>query len=461
MEQGHAAAAAEARLHRQVHVGGVTAHLRQAHRYARLLRHRRRPVRPPVVYRQGRHRRLRLRQGHRALAADGAAALAQHAGDGAGVEGAGEVERDRARPRPHLPPGLCGADRAAQPGAGDEGGTGRSHQELEQVQGARERRQLRLPRGRPRRALPSHGDPRGQDRELPALSSDALEREPARFVRNTGPVRGRRPEHPHIRGERTGELQGNRHHAGRALVRPVPALWRAHVWRRQDAQGRPHAHGDGVGAGTMAVTAATEGPEQLVERVQDLQLRLAAVGDVATQQLAEELVSAIVQMYGAGLEQILDVLFAAEEEGARLAMTMADDPLVATLFMIHDLHPVPLADRVDRALEHVRPYMESHGGNVELLSLQDGVARLRLEGSCSDCSASAVTLELAIKQALEQAAPDLDGLEVEGVLEAAPAGGNGAAEATIPDPAGSPSPVWIAVDRLDVLPAGALIGAEI
>ncbi len=57
--------------------------------------------------------------------------------------------------------------------------------------------------------------------------------------------------------------------------------------------------------------------------------------------------------------------------------------------MIHDLHPVPLEGRVHVALEQVRPYMESHGGNVELLSLDDGVARLRLEGSCSDCSASA------------------------------------------------------------------------
>ena len=59
--------------------------------------------------------------------------------------------------------------------------------------------------------------------------------------------------------------------------------------------------------------------------------------------------------------------------------------------------------------------MESHGGNVELLSLEDGVARIHLRGSCSDCSASSVTLELAIKQALEEAAPDLEGLEVEGV----------------------------------------------
>ena len=88
---------------------------------------------------------------------------------------------------------------------------------------------------------------------------------------------------------------------------------------------------------------------------------------------------------------------------------------MATLLLIHDLHPVPLEQRVQAALDSVRPYMESHGGNVELLSLEHGVARIHLRGSCSDCSASSVTLELAIKHALEEAAPDLDGLEVEGV----------------------------------------------
>ena len=63
----------------------------------------------------------------------------------------------------------------------------------------------------------------------------------------------------------------------------------------------------------------------------------------------------------------------------------------------------------------MRPYLESHGGNVELLGLEDGVARIRLEGSCNGCPASAATLELAIKQALDEAAPDLLGLEVEGI----------------------------------------------
>jgi Fe-S cluster biogenesis protein NfuA/nitrite reductase/ring-hydroxylating ferredoxin subunit len=160
---------------------------------------------------------------------------------------------------------------------------------------------------------------------------------------------------------------------------------------------------------------AGEESERLLARVQELQQLLESAGESVSRDLAQELVSGVVEMYGAGLERILDSLLAEGKDGERLAAELAEDPLVATLLLIHDLHPVPLEDRVRSALESVRPYMESHGGDVELLSLQDGVARISLRGSCSDCSASSVTLELAIKQALEEIAPDLDALEVEGV----------------------------------------------
>jgi Fe-S cluster biogenesis protein NfuA/nitrite reductase/ring-hydroxylating ferredoxin subunit len=163
------------------------------------------------------------------------------------------------------------------------------------------------------------------------------------------------------------------------------------------------------------VTVARERPEDLVARVQELQDALDAAGESPVRDAADELVAAVIQMYGSGLERILETLFMAGQEGERIAVSLTDDALVATLLLIHDLHPVALEDRVQAALDSVRPYMESHGGNVELLGVENGVARIHLRGSCSDCSASAVTLELAIKQALEEAAPDLEGLEVEGV----------------------------------------------
>jgi Fe-S cluster biogenesis protein NfuA/nitrite reductase/ring-hydroxylating ferredoxin subunit len=219
-----------------------------------------------------------------------------------------------------------------------------------------------------------------------------------------------------------------------------------------------------------AATATEERPEELVERAQELHEALDSAEDSATRQVAEELMSCLVRIYGAGLERIIAALHEAGEEGQRIAATLSEDQLVATLLLIHDLHPVPLADRVQAALDAVRPYMESHGGNVELLSVEDGIARIHLRGSCSDCAASSVTLELAIKQALEDAAPDLVGLEVEGVAPQT-MGGVGLPMVTGSGPPGMELPVimspppappsWFEVDSLGELENGALAAVTV
>src|SRR5512132_723589 len=158
--------------------------------------------------------------------------------------------------------------------------------------------------------------------------------------------------------------------------------------------------------------------EQLIARVQELTGRLEHLEDADCRALAEELTGAVVQMYGAGLERIVELIDDEETRGR-----LASDELVAGLLMVHDLYPVPIEERVMQALDSVRPYMESHGGNVELLGVEGGVARLRLEGSCKSCRASSSTLELAVKQALQEAAPDLLGMDVEGVVEEEPEAG--------------------------------------
>jgi Fe-S cluster biogenesis protein NfuA/nitrite reductase/ring-hydroxylating ferredoxin subunit len=165
---------------------------------------------------------------------------------------------------------------------------------------------------------------------------------------------------------------------------------------------------------------AVDQSDQLIARVQELTARLEAVGDPVARDAAEELVTAVVQMYGAGLERIMAALDDAGSAGAALRESLASDDVVGSLLLIHDLYPVPLDERVAQALERVRPYMESHGGDVELLGISAGVARLRLRGSCRSCAASSATLELAVRQALEEAAPDLRGMEVEGVAEPEP-----------------------------------------
>jgi Fe-S cluster biogenesis protein NfuA/nitrite reductase/ring-hydroxylating ferredoxin subunit len=155
-------------------------------------------------------------------------------------------------------------------------------------------------------------------------------------------------------------------------------------------------------------------PEALIQRVEELTAQVERIPDAGSRRAAEDLMTAVIDMYGLGLTRIVEIL-EADQSAAALKQRLADDGVVASLMLIHDLYPVPIDERVAEALDNVRPYMESHGGNVELVSLEDGVARIRLQGSCDGCPASSSTLELAIKTALDETAPDLVGIEVEGI----------------------------------------------
>src|ERR687897_2553146 len=101
----------------------------------------------------------------------------------------------------------------------------------------------------------------------------------------------------------------------------------------------------------------------------------------------------------------------------QLKEQLLGDELITHLLLLHGLHPVGVKTRVLGALDEVRPYLESHGGNVQFLGIGDGVARLRLEGSCSGCPSSTMTLKLAIEEAIHKAAPDVESVEAEGITE--------------------------------------------
>lgn len=157
------------------------------------------------------------------------------------------------------------------------------------------------------------------------------------------------------------------------------------------------------------------------ERIDTLIDASAAGGPVARER-AEELVRLVVDLYGSGLERLLEI---AHEHGAlddRVLDAMAKDDLVASLLLVHGLHPYDVTTRVEDALEEVRPYLGSHGGDVELLSVAEGVVRLRMLGSCDGCPSSSVTLKLAVEGAIEAAAPEVTAIEVEAATEKEKAG---------------------------------------
>ena len=216
------------------------------------------------------------------------------------------------------------------------------------------------------------------------------------------------------------------------------------------------------------------------ERISSLLDALGSGGPVARDR-AEELVRQVTELYGAGLERILHVLDSQGALGPGTVSALTSDPLVSGLLLIHGLHPVDLPGRVAGALDSVRPYLGSHGGDVELLGIsEEGVVRLRLLGSCQGCPSSSVTLKLAVEDAIETAAPEVTGIEVEEAAPAAvpalipvgalrsrldglggpPDGGtrSAAPDWAVPD-AGTPaSGTWQAVPALAELESGAVAG---
>ena len=158
------------------------------------------------------------------------------------------------------------------------------------------------------------------------------------------------------------------------------------------------------------------GLRERVARMDALLAEIEALEDPAARSKAAEVVQVLLELYGEGLSRVMETV-AGGEERERIFEALAEDELVSHLLLLHGLHPLDLEARVMRALEEVRPYLKSHGGNVEFLGVTDGVARLRMQGSCSGCPSSTMTLKLAIEEAIEKTAPDLEGIEAEGVAE--------------------------------------------
>jgi Fe-S cluster biogenesis protein NfuA/nitrite reductase/ring-hydroxylating ferredoxin subunit len=159
-----------------------------------------------------------------------------------------------------------------------------------------------------------------------------------------------------------------------------------------------------------------QGLQERVARMETLLEEIETLPDRNARSKAAEVVGVLLDLYGEGLARMMEVV-AEGEERERTFDAFAEDELVSHLLLLHGLHPLDLKTRVIMALEEVRPYLRSHGGNVELLGVKEGVARLRMQGSCSGCPSSTVTLRLAIEEAIQKTAPDLEGIEAEGVAE--------------------------------------------
>lgn len=189
------------------------------------------------------------------------------------------------------------------------------------------------------------------------------------------------------------------------------------------------------------------------ERIDALLLAAASGGPIARDR-AEQLVREVSQLYGAALERTVQL---ADSE---MVAKMVRDDLISSLLLVHGLHPHDVETRVRAALDSVRPYLGSHGGDVELIEVAGDVVKLRLLGSCNSCPSSSVTLESAVQDAVQAAAPETNGIEVETPTD------HGASAGVIPVASlfsrvhadRGTSSEWIGVPEFAEVEAGAVAG---
>jgi Fe-S cluster biogenesis protein NfuA/nitrite reductase/ring-hydroxylating ferredoxin subunit len=209
------------------------------------------------------------------------------------------------------------------------------------------------------------------------------------------------------------------------------------------------------------LSRAHDAAREQIARVEGLLEALERLPDAAARQTATDVAQALLDLYGEGLSRIVDVLAAHDEDGT-LAQELSEDELVSHLLLLHGLHPVSVEDRVRGALDGVLPYLESHGGNVQLLGVQDGVVRLRMEGSCSGCPSSSMTLKLAIEDAIFKAAPDVEEVTAEGAVEEGPPTGLLQLEIVKPAVAPSLAPgTWAMAGGMPQLSGGGVLLKEV
>ncbi len=159
-----------------------------------------------------------------------------------------------------------------------------------------------------------------------------------------------------------------------------------------------------------------------MQRIGGLVQEIEAIADPAVRATTKGLVQSLMDLHGAALEKALDIVADAGEPGMGIIDRLGRDALVSSVLILYGLHPEDIEPRVVKAVDRVRPQLRKQGCEVELLGVNDGAIRLRVETGSHTCSSTAKTVQETLEGAMYDAAPDLSSLLIEG-LEEKPASG--------------------------------------
>jgi Fe-S cluster biogenesis protein NfuA len=147
--------------------------------------------------------------------------------------------------------------------------------------------------------------------------------------------------------------------------------------------------------------------DDALARLDDLVTFIETHPDATVQDAMLEMLRAVDVIHRGALQRVRALL-----EARALLDEALQDPHVGLLFELYDDQADAEWERVEAALERVRPAIESHGGRLEIVAAEGGVVNVQLLGACESCSASSAALRDLVEQALRAELPEFVRLDV-------------------------------------------------
>lgn len=151
------------------------------------------------------------------------------------------------------------------------------------------------------------------------------------------------------------------------------------------------------------------------EEIERLVQRVSCIADDNARTVALELLQSLMDLHGAVVSRVAEVLSASGEAGRTTLKKLGSDPLICGALVLYGVHPVPLNERITGALDKVAVQLRKHSASVELIEIADAVVRVKVQSSGHGCGSSSATVKELVEQAILEAAPEVVEIAMEGL----------------------------------------------
>ncbi|HZQ19350.1 MAG TPA: hypothetical protein VFA90_11545 [Terriglobales bacterium] len=154
--------------------------------------------------------------------------------------------------------------------------------------------------------------------------------------------------------------------------------------------------------------------QKSTERIEQLIQRVTSLKDEQARATALDLLQSLMDFHAAALSRVIEVL-SGSGEGRSVLAKLNEDPLICGLLVLYGIHPLPLRQRVDRAVEKAGEQLRKQNATVDLVRVTETSVQVKVQRSKHGCFLSPQKLRFIVEHAVREIAPEIVDIIVDGI----------------------------------------------